>query len=132
MARTVYDARECTVLVDGITITGLGEDMVSFSKDKENLEPRTGAQGDVCVNRVNDNLFTLTLRVQATCPQKGFLLQLANSGAIVPVWVTNKSIGERFGGNEAAVKAMPELEMGALASDREFVFSVFGGVMQNI
>ncbi len=132
MARTVYDARDCTVLVDGVYITGLGEDMVSFSKDKDTIEPHAGAQGDVCVNRINDTIYTLTIRVQATCPQKGFLLQLANNGAIVPVWVTNKSIGERFGGNEAAIKAMPEVEMGAVASDREFVFSVFGGVLQGL
>lgn len=130
--RTTYNAKDCTVLVGNVYITGLGEDMVSFEKDEDLIEPRVGAQGDVCVNQVNNSLYTLTLRVQATCPQKKHLFSLANSGKIFPVWVTNKSIGERFGGTSAAVRNLPELTHGAVAEDREFVITVFDGVVESV
>lgn len=132
MGRTCYNAKDCTILVGSVYITGLGEDMVSFEKEEDYIEPVVGAQGDVCVNVVNHEICTLTLRVQATCPQKAYLFSLARSRAVFPVWVTNKSIGERFGGPEAAVRSMPELTHGAVAEDREFVISVFNGVVESI
>ena len=74
-----------------------------------------GAQGDVVVNVTNNNLCTVTLAVQATCPQKGYLLNLARARKAFSFWVTNKSIGERFGAVKAMVKTLPELTHGAWA-----------------
>ena len=127
-----YDAKECTVMVGGVYITGLGEDMVTFSKDEDIVNSAVGAQGDVIVNKVNNDLYTLTLSIQATSPQKGYLLGLVSAGKMFPVWVTNKSIGERFGGTKAMVKTFPELTHGAEAEDREFEIQVFDGVVQAV
>lgn len=129
MSKT-YDAKDCTVVVDGVYITGFGEDMVSFEKDEEFISSTVGAQGDIITNAINNDLYTLTLTVQATCAQKGHLLELARSKARFPVWVTNKSIGERFGGNEAMIKSYPELSLGAEAEDREFEIQVMGGIVE--
>lgn len=125
-----YNAKDCTVTVSGVYITGLGEDMVTGAKDEEMFSTSVGAQGDVVVNEINNPLGTITLTVQATSPQKEMLLNLAKSGQTFPIWVINKSIGERFGGNEARFKNYPELVNGAEAEDREFEIQVFDYTVQ--
>lgn len=122
---TKYNAKDCTILVDDVYITGLGEDMVSGEKDEEFFEPAVGAQGDVVVNETNNDLGTITVGVQATSPQKGMLLSYAKNGTIFPIWVINKTIGERMGGTQARIKNYPELAQGTEAEDREFEISVF-------
>lgn len=127
-----YDAKDCTVMVGGVYVTGFGEDMVTFEKDEDFVNPVVGAQGDTCVNIINHNLYTLTLAVQATSPQKAMLIDLARSKTVFPVWVTNKSIGERFGGTKAMIKTYPELSHGSEAADREFEIAVFDGVVEAV
>lgn len=122
---TNYNAKDCTILIDGVYITGLGEDMVSGSKDEEFFSTAVGAQGDIVVNEINNTLGTITLTVQATSPQKKMLINLASQGKVVPVWVSNKSIGERMGGTKARIKNYPELANGSEIDDREFEFQVF-------
>lgn len=120
-----YNAKDCVITVDGVYITGLGEDMVTCEKDEDNVSAVVGAQGDVVVNEVNNNLGTITLTVQGTSPQKKMLLNLAKSKKMVPIWVNNKSIGEKVGGTKAMIKKTPSLEQGAELADREFEFQVF-------
>lgn len=122
---TNYNAKDCTILVDGVYITGVGEDMVTGSKDEEFFTSAVGAQGDIVVNEINNGLGTITLTVQATSPQKSMLLTLAKQGKAFPLWVSNKSIGERMGGTQARIKNYPELANGAEIDDREFEFQVF-------
>lgn len=122
---TNYNAKDCTILVDGVYITGVGEDMVTGSKDEEFFTSAVGAQGDIVVNEINNGLGTITLTVQATSPQKSMLLTLAKQGKVFPLWVSNKSIGERMGGTQARIKNYPELANGAEIDDREFEFQVF-------
>ena len=75
MARvTQYNAKDCVVTVNGVYITGLGEDMVSGEKDEEFFSTSVGAQGDILMNETNNSLGTITLTVQGTSPQKGMLL----------------------------------------------------------
>lgn len=121
---TQYNAKDCVITVDGNYITGLAEDMVTGAKDEEMFEVEVGAQGDVVMNETNNPLGTITLSVQATCPQKSMLLAYAKSGKIFPIWVTNKSIGERMGGTQARIKNYPELAQGATAEAREFEIAV--------
>ena len=75
---TRYDAKDCTIMVKNVYITGLGEDMVTGEKDEELYEPSVGAQGDVCISEKNDPLGTVTVTVQPTSPQKAFLFSLRN------------------------------------------------------
>ena len=125
-----YNAKDCVITFDNVFITGLGEDMVTGSKDEEMFTTSVGAQGDVISNEINNTLGTVTITVQATSPQKKFLLEAAKTGKVAPLWVNNKSIGERFGGSQARIKNYPELANGQEAEDREFEFQVFDYVVE--
>nr|DAP16357.1 MAG TPA: Protein of unknown function (DUF3277) [Caudoviricetes sp.] len=127
---TTYDAKDCTIMVNGVYITGLGEDMVTGEKDEDNYETSVGAQGDVCISMKNDPLGTITVTVQPTSPQKGFLLDLAKIRDPFSLWVTNKVLGERMGGTKALLKKAPEITRGAEAEDMEFEFGVFDYVCE--
>lgn len=122
---TTYDAKDCTVMVNGVYITGLGEDMITGEKDEDNFETTVGAQGDVCISIKNDPLGTVTVSVQSTSPQKNFLLGLANVKQPFPIWIVNKTLQERLGGSKALLRKTPELSRGAEAEDMEFEFGVF-------
>uniref|UniRef100_UPI00405682B0 phage structural protein n=1 Tax=Acetatifactor sp. TaxID=1872090 RepID=UPI00405682B0 len=124
MNLTVYNAKDCVVTVKSVYITGLGEDMVTGEKDEDNSSVTVGAQGDVVVNQINNDIGTIKLTVQGSSPQKNFLLNLCKTKEIFDIWVNNKSIGEKFGGTRAIMKKTPSLEQGAELSDREFEITV--------
>lgn len=125
MATTQWNAKDCTVMWNGIRITGLGEDMITAEKDEEFFSTTVGAQGDVVINEINNNLGTVTITVQGTCPQKAKLIKDAKAGKIASLWVNNKSIKEKLGGSKARIKNYPSLEYGQELADREFEFQVF-------
>ena len=122
---TSYNAKDVVITVGGVYITGIGEDMVTGEKDEDNVSAVVGAQGDVVVNEVNNDLGTITLTVQGTSPQLPYLKKLAKTKKMVDVWVNNKSIKEKFGGSKAMVKKTPALEYGAELADREIEIQVF-------
>lgn len=122
---TKYDAKDCTIMVNNVYITGLGEDMITGEKDEEFSTPSVGAQGDVIVNEVNNDLGTVTITIQPTSPQKKFLNSLAKRKDPFPIWCVNKALGERFGGTKARLKNYPSMERGAEASDMEYEFQVY-------
>jgi hypothetical protein len=127
-----YNSQDCTVMVDNVYITGFGEDMVTGEKEEDFFEPSVGAQGDVVANEINNNLGTVTIVVQPTSPSKPYLMDLAGIPDFVPLWVVNKSLGERFGGSKAKLKSFPELSRGASSEDMEFVFTVFDYTVEAI
>ena len=59
-----------------------------------------------------------------------YLMGIAKRGTMVDIWVINKSIGEKCGGNRAMVKKPPELEQGAELGDRVFEFQVFDYIQE--
>lgn len=129
---TTYDAKDCTVMVNGVYITGFGEDMITGEKDEDNFETTVGAQGDVCISKKNDPLGTVTVSVQSTSPQKAYLLSLANVKEPFPLWAVNKALGERLGGSKALLRKSPEMSRGAEVEDMEFEFAVFDYVCEGI
>lgn len=120
-----YDAKDTSVLVDGIYITGFGEDMISAEKEEDFNTPSVGAQGDVVSSRINNNLGTMSIFIQPTSPSKAYLLSLANRDEPFPIWAINKKLGERVGGTMALMKTFPEFARGAEAEDMEFVFQIY-------
>lgn len=132
MVVSSYNAKDCTVMLDGVYVTQLGESMVSFEKSEAYFETSVGAQGDIVKSEINNSLHTLTITIQPTSPQKALLLSKCGAKGTFPVWVTNKSLGERFGGSMAAIQEAPSLERGAEAEDMEFTICVFDGVVENI
>ena len=125
-----YNAKDCTVLINGVYITGLGEDMISWEKDEAYFETVVGAQGDIVKSEVNNDIHTLTVTVQPTSPQFSFLVGLQGKSEFFPVWVVNKNLGIRLGGTMANVMEAPEISLGAEAEDAEFTFCVFDGVTE--
>ena len=125
-----YNPNDVTVTVDGIFITGLGEDAISFEFEEERFEAVTGCQGDVVVNETNNTLATATLTIQASSPQYLTCVDYARKGTVFPFWVVNKSIGERCGGTKARFKNPPSVSYGTELEDREFEIMVFDGTVE--
>lgn len=125
MSVTRYNAKDCTIIIDNVYITGLGEDMIAGEKDEDFFSASVGAQGDIIKNEINNTLGQVTVTIQATSPQKAFLMSLAKRQEAFPLWCINKALGERFGGTQANLLTFPELSRGAEAEDMEFVFQVF-------
>ncbi|MBD8947112.1 MULTISPECIES: hypothetical protein [Congzhengia] len=128
---TTYNAKECIVTINGVNITGLGEDMITWEKEEAFFEPVVGAQGDVVKSEINNSLYTLTIAVQPTSPQLGHLINLQNQSEAFPVSVINKALGVRLGGSMANVSEAPEFSLGAEAEDLEFAFMVFDGYIES-
>ena len=125
MSMTAYNAKDCNVTFNGVYITGLGEDMITGSKDEEMFSSSVGAQGDVVVSENNNPLCTNSIVVQRTSPQRQMLIDAAKNGVVAPLWVENKSLGERMGGTKARLKNLPELGHGKEADDITFEAQVF-------
>lgn len=124
---TKYNAKDCTVMVDGVFITGLGEDMISWEKEEAYFETSVGAQGDIVKNEINNDIHTLSVTVQQTSPQYKYLIDLQKRSEPFPVWVSNKPLGLTLGGTKANIAEAPEIAMGATAEDATFTFTVFDG-----
>lgn len=127
---TRYNAKDTSVMVDGVFITGLGEDMITYSKEEAASELIVGAQGDVVKSEINNDIYTLTLTVQPTSPQLSHLISLKDRKDCFPVWVINKEMGITLGGTQACINEMPEIALGASAEDVEITFSILDGSMK--
>lgn len=128
---TRYNAKDCSIVVDGTYITGLGEDMLSWEKEEAYFEPVVGAQGDIVKSEINNSIHNLTITVQITSPQLPYLLALRERTDPFPIYVINKSLGIRVGGEMANIMEMPEIALGASAEDIEITFCVFDGAITN-
>ena len=128
---TRYNAKDCSIVVDGVYITGLGEDMISWEKEEAYFEPVVGAQGDVVKSEINNSIHNLTLTVQITSPQLPYLLSLKDRTDPFPVYVINKALKLRVGGEMANIMEMPEISLGAEAEDVEITLCVFDGAITN-
>ena len=134
MAYSQYNAKQVSVVIeDGnstVNITGFGEDMVTGEKDEELSSFSVGAQGDVVDSAINNDLGTISLTVQRTCPQKNYLLSLKNK--VFGIWVTDKNLNERYGGSKAKLKNIPEMTHGAEAEDMTFEIQVIDYTVEPI
>ncbi len=121
-----YDAKNVTITVDGIYLTGFGEDtMVTCEKMEDRSTFSVGAQGDVVQNIVNNPLGEIVITLSQTSPHIAYLNELANKGTQVPVWVIDKnSGGEQAGGSVAVVNKPAPVEFGSEVTTRDFTFTV--------
>ena len=123
---TSYDAKDVSVIVNGVYLTGFAEGtFVSFAKDEENYAVSIGAQGDAARAKVNNPLGTITITLQQTSPQVSMMNNLANSGKLVEVRVIHKGTNtEKIGGTQCYVKKPADGEYSNEISSREFEVSV--------
>lgn len=122
-----YNAKDTTIIVKDTFITGLGEDMWNFERADDLAEDTVGAQGDVIRNENNNPIHTATVTIQRTSPQAKFLLALKNETEPFSVWMINKALGLKEGGDKALLASAPATTLGASAEDLEFVFTVYDG-----
>lgn len=122
-----YNPNDTVLTVDGVFMTGMGEDMISFEFQEERFSPAVGAQGDVVLNETNNKLADLTFTLQASSPQYKMCLDYARKGTVFPIWGVNKSVGERFGGTKARFKNTAPPNYGTELEDREFEVLVVDG-----
>lgn len=127
MAFTKYNAKDTSIVIDGVYISGLGEDMWSFEKEEALAENSVGAQGDVVRSEMNNPIYNATVTVQATSPQLNYLWSLKDRTDPFPVWMINKALGRREGGTMAMITELPEDTLGAAAEDISFSFTVYDG-----
>lgn len=125
-----YNAKDTAVVVDGVYITGLGEDMISWEKEEQYFEPVVGAQGDIVKSEINNDIYTLTITVQPTSPQLSHLISLKDRKDPFPIWCINKELGLTIGGSKANIMEMPSISLGATAEDLEVSFAVFDGTIK--
>lgn len=123
----IYNARDCAIVVDGVHITGVGEDMVTIEKEEALAENVVGAQGDIVRSEINNSIYNITITVQPTSPQFSYLLSLKNRTETFSIWVINKSLKVRAGGEQCHITEVPEISLGATAEDCEFTFTAYDG-----
>ena len=127
---TRYNAKDTTIIVDGVYITGLGESMITYSKEEAVSEVIVGACGDVIKSEINNDIYTLTLAIQPTSPQLAHLISLKDRKDPFPVWVINKDMGITLGGAQGCINELPEIALGATAEDIEITFTILDGVLK--
>lgn len=127
MAFSRYNAKDSTLIVDGVYITGLAEDFWNFEKAEAYAESSVGAQGDIVRNEINNPIWNASVIVQQTSPQVNHLLSLSKRTEPFPLWMINKALKRKEGGSMAMVTEAPSDELGAEAGDLEFKFEVYDG-----
>ncbi|MFC5541563.1 phage structural protein [Ureibacillus suwonensis] len=121
-----YDARKVVTTVDGVIITGYSDgSMVKASKDNDNFEASSSAQGDSIITINGDSLGTIEITLNQTSPSISYLDQLANERKIVPVWVnSNNEVKEVVGGTQGIVTKPADKEFGKSATNRTYTIKV--------
>lgn len=121
-----YDAKDVSVVVNGVYLTGYGEGtMVEASKDEDSFSPLVGTQGDIVRAKINNTLGTITVTLNQESPQVAYLNELSNSSEMFPISVIKKSTTEEAcGGSQAYLKRPSGLTLSAEAESREFEFQI--------
>lgn len=120
-----YNPKDCVVTVnDSIALTGFSTAIVSGTKDNPFVTIVEGAQGDAVANRSASRVGTITITLQPTSPSNSILTTLAKSGEVFSLWAANKTLGSRFGGNNAIVEKYSTVEYGETAGDRVYTIKV--------
>ena len=123
---TSYDAKDVSVIVGGVYLTGFAEGtFVSYEKTEDNFALSVGSLGDVARAKVNNPLGTITITLQQTSPQVTYLNNLARSGKIVEARVIHKVTNtEKIGGTQCFILKEAAGEFSNEISNREFTIQV--------
>ncbi|TQR21797.1 phage structural protein [Psychrobacillus vulpis] len=122
-----YDARKVVTTVGGIFITGYADGtMVKASKDNDNFEASSSAQGDAVVSINGDGMGTIEITLNQTSPSISVLDGFANARSMVPIWVnSNNEVKEVVGGTKSMITKPADKEFGKSASNRVYTIKVF-------
>lgn len=123
---TTYDAKDVSVIVGGVYLTGFAEGtFVSYEKTEDRWTISTGSMGDTARAKVNNPLGTITVTLQQTSPQVSYLNKLAKSGKLVEARVIHKGTNtEKIGGTQCFILKEASGEFSNEISNREFTIQV--------
>ncbi|KMT62654.1 phage structural protein [Paenilisteria newyorkensis] len=122
-AMQIYDALKVTTVVDSLTLFGFADgDMVSCSKDANNMEAKVDAQGTASAAVNNDNLGTVKIDLAATSPCNKKMIELANTRKQFAIRVINGT--ETIGGSRAFVEKLPDSGFGKGVGTRSYSIKV--------
>lgn len=123
---TTYDAKDVSVIVGGVYLTGFAEGtFVSYEKTEDRWAISTGSMGDTARAKVNNPLGTITVTLQQTSPQVSYLNKLAKSGKLVEARVIHKGTNtEKIGGTQCFILKEASGEFSNEISNREFTIQV--------
>ena len=123
---TTYDAKDVSVIVGGVYLTGFAEGtFVSYDKTEDRWTISTGSMGDTARAKVNNPLGTITVTLQQTSPQVSYLNKLAKSGKLVEARVIHKGTNtEKIGGTQCFILKEAAGEFSNEISNREFTIQV--------
>lgn len=123
----VYNFKDWLVEINGMTITAIAEDGVSWEKAEANGEAKIGACGDVIWQVRNQDVYNLTVTVLPNCPQLSSVVSLFRQTTPFHVSAVNKSLGISLTGTMALFEEEPSLEFGVEAGEIELNICVFDG-----
>lgn len=124
---TSYNAKDTTVIADGVFATGFAEDKIEFEPNEDGFEYEFGADGDVIVSESNDTSATVTITLQATSPSNKHFMNLLRQKRFFPLWAVSKrgELTEKAGGNKCRILKAPTGTLGTTAEPREYKIVVF-------
>lgn len=118
-----YDAADVSIIVNGISLFGFAEgDMVTCSKDANNIEIKSDAQGNASAAVSNDKSGTVQIDLAQTSPCYAKLIDFANRQLEVSVYVINGN--EKIGGSRAFIEKLPNAGFGKSVGTRSFTLKV--------
>ncbi|MCI3027687.1 hypothetical protein LMF32_00865 [Desemzia sp. C1] len=118
-----YDAKSVTVTIDGWAAFGFADgDMVTTSKDNDNVEIVSDAQGFSSLAKNNDKLGTITVQLSQVSPCYPKMMDLALKQKVFPVYVVNGT--EKIGGTQGIVTKTPDTNFGKSIGARSFTIKV--------
>ena len=122
-----YDASQLSVVVDGRFLNDFAEgDAVTWEKDEDNFEPKSGVTGTVGITDRINTLGTITVLIMQGSPEVAFLKSLANKKKEFAIWVNSGGPNpEKVGGSRARVLKTPEGSLSDETGEREFEIKVF-------
>ena len=120
----IYDAEKVTVTVDKMVLFGFGDgDMVTCTKEANNIETKVDAQGSASAAILHDNTGSIQIDLAHTSPCNAHLMKLANSKKMVAVRVVHDG-KETIGGSKAYVEKTPDAAFGKEVGNRSYTLKV--------
>jgi hypothetical protein len=124
MTVKTYDAKNVSVSVGGISITGFADGtFVECAAASERHSTVVGAQGEVSVATTNDGRGTIKITLKQTSASIPYLTGVAKSKTPVAIHVAG--VGETISGSQSLCKKLPDIGYGKDIGNRVYEFEVF-------
>jgi len=137
MSLSTYDAKQVSVIVDGIIVDGYADGaFVSIEQNEDQFSLQVGTDGDACRSKTNNRSGRITITL-AQWSDSNILLSALHAGdvlspsgdGIVPVLVMDKSGTTICAAEKAWIVKPPTVEFGREAGSREWVLETDNIVM---